>query len=98
MSMDFTEFRRKLGAEPRIEDPDLLAAQAARLQLSSRQLIWLNPLMRWDGFTPQAAGIRALLPHVDTFQSCHNLNAMTELADALSVGGSGDKARLMAML
>lgn len=80
------------------DDTGLLAAESARLQLSCRQLIWLNPLMRWDGFTPQAAGIRALLPHVDTFQSCHNLSSLEDLAQALSTGGAGDKRRLMAML
>ncbi len=38
-----------------------------RLHLSARRLIWLNPLLRWDGFAPKATGIRAMLPHVDSF-------------------------------
>ena len=29
MSMDFSEFKRRLGAEPRSEDPDLAAARDA---------------------------------------------------------------------
>jgi uncharacterized protein with von Willebrand factor type A (vWA) domain len=77
---------------------ETLAREAARLHLSCRQLIWLNPLMRWDGFTPQAAGIRALLPHVDSFHSCHSLNSFKDLTNALSTGGTGDKNRLMALL
>ena len=47
-------------------DPDRLAAEMERLQLSARRLIWLNPLLRWDGFAPRARGIRAMLPHVDS--------------------------------
>ena len=80
------------------DETETLAREAERLRLSSRQLIWLNPLMRWDGFTPQAAGIRALLPHVDSFRSCHNLNSLTDLATALSTMDTGEKKRLMALL
>lgn len=80
------------------QDPGELAREAERLKLSCRQLIWLNPLMRWDGFTPQAAGIRALLPHVDSFHSCHSLNSLRDLTEALSTGNSGEKQRLMGLL
>lgn len=41
-------------------DPEVLAREMQRLQLSSRRLIWLNPLLRWDGFAPKAQGIRAM--------------------------------------
>jgi uncharacterized protein with von Willebrand factor type A (vWA) domain len=80
------------------QDPEELKRQAHRLRLSARQVIWLNPLMRWDGFTPQAVGIRALLPCVDSFYSCHSLNSFRDLTDALSTSGSGEKQRLMALL
>ena len=79
-------------------DVDNMRAQAERLHLSSRKVIWLNPLMRWDGFSPQAAGIKALLPMVDSFHSCHNLNSLQDLAATLSVGNSGEKQRMMAAL
>jgi uncharacterized protein with von Willebrand factor type A (vWA) domain len=80
------------------QDAGELARQAQLLRRSCRQLIWLNPLMRWDGFKPQAAGIRALLPHVDSFYSCHNLNSLHDLTSALSSGKTGEKDRLMAFL
>lgn len=80
------------------QDPQELEREAKRLRLSARQVIWLNPLMRWDGFSPQAAGIRALLPNVDSFHSCHSLNSFRDLTDALSTGGTGEKQRLMGML
>ena len=65
-------------------DPDLLARAAERLHLSARRVIWLNPLLRFDGFAPRAAGIRALLPHVDTLRAGHSLAALEGLGDALS--------------
>jgi len=81
------------------DDPDALAAQMERLHLSARHLIWLNPLLRWDGFAPKAAGIKAMLPHVDSFRAGHNIAALQGLADALSrPDHMGEKARAMAML
>lgn len=62
------------------DDPVLLAKQVERLQLSCRRLIWLNPLLRWDGFEPKARGVRAMLPHVDAFAASHNIASLEELA------------------
>ena len=61
-----------------------LAAEAERLHKSCRRLVWLNPLLRWEGFAPRSSGIRALLPHVDDFRPVHNLNSLAGLADALN--------------
>ncbi|MDG2481837.1 MAG: VWA domain-containing protein, partial [Alphaproteobacteria bacterium] len=49
-----------------------LAREMALLHRSCRKLIWLNPLLRWRGFEPRSWGIRTMLPHVDTFRTCHN--------------------------
>ena len=68
------------------EDTTLLTKAADRLGRSCRNLIWLNPLLRYDGFEPRAAGVRALLPHVDTFVPVHNLNSIAELAQSLGGG------------
>jgi uncharacterized protein with von Willebrand factor type A (vWA) domain len=81
------------------DDPDRLARAAERLQLSCRKLIWLNPLLRWEGFEARAQGVKALLPHVDTFRAAHNINSLEALADALTrVDDQGEKARLVAGL
>jgi hypothetical protein len=81
------------------DDPDLLAKEAERLHLSARKLIWLNPLLRWDGFAPKARGVRALLPHVDSFRAAHNIESLQQLADALTTpDDAGERARLMRML
>ena len=70
-----------------------------RLHLSARRLIWLNPLLRWDGFAPRARGIRAMLPHVDTFRACHSLASLEELVAALGrPEDPRDRLRLTRML
>ena len=66
-------------------DPESgLDFEAERLQKSCRRLIWLNPLLRFDGFEPKAGGIRRLLPYVDDFRPVHNLKSLQELIEALS--------------
>jgi hypothetical protein len=72
------------------QDPqEGLSAEAERLHKSCRRLIWLNPLLRYEGFAPRARGIRALLPHVDEFRPVHNLDSLAALLDALSRPGTG---------
>jgi len=76
-----------------------LGREAQRLALSARQLIWLNPLLRWDGFAPKAGGIAALLPHVTSFRAGHNIASLQGLALALTrPEDGGEKRRLMALL
>jgi uncharacterized protein with von Willebrand factor type A (vWA) domain len=58
-----------------------------RLHRSCRRLIWLNPLLRWDGFEPRSQGIRAMLPHVDEFRPVHNLASLRALIATLSGPG-----------
>ena len=65
-------------------DPERLGREAERLALSARRLIWLNPLLRWDGFAPRAEGIRAILPHVDSLRPAHSIATFADLAEALS--------------
>ena len=73
-------------------EPDLLAREIERLHLSCKQLIWLNPLLRFDGFEPRAAGIRAMMPHVDILKTCHSLDSLDDLAAALSAPPARSKA------
>lgn len=76
--------------------PDALAAQIQRLHLSARRLVWLNPLLRWDGFAPKAQGIAAMLPHVDAVLPCHSVATLADLSAILAApAGGGEKARLM---
>jgi uncharacterized protein with von Willebrand factor type A (vWA) domain len=61
-----------------------LAFETDRLHRSCRRLIWLNPLLRYDGFEPKAQGIKMMLPHVDEFRPVHNLSSIKGLMAALS--------------
>ncbi|WGW03059.1 vWA domain-containing protein [Tropicibacter oceani] len=81
------------------DDAGALEKEMERLHLSSRRLIWLNPLLRWDGFAPKATGIRAMLPHVHSFRAGHSIASLEDLATAISrPDDMGEKARLMQML
>jgi uncharacterized protein len=75
------------------EDPRLLAEEAERLRRSCRRLCWLNPLLRFEGFEPRAAGVRALLPHVDEHRPVHDLRSLAQLAEALSGRGRAPAGR-----
>ena len=73
-------------------DTAALAFEMARLHRSCRRLVWLNPLLRFDGFEPRAAGIRAMLPHVDRFLPAHNLRSLQQLVDLLRQPGTVERA------
>ena len=60
-----------------------LEKEMERLSKSCRRLIWLNPLLRFDGFEPKAAGVRIMLPHVDDFRAVHSLESLADLCAAL---------------
>ncbi|WP_170455092.1 vWA domain-containing protein [Ruegeria arenilitoris] len=80
-------------------DPDLLEKEIERLHLSARRLIWLNPLLRWDGFAPKAQGVATMLPHVDSFRAGHSIASLEDLAAVISrPDDQGEKARLLAAL
>lgn len=84
--------RRVLGARAAVllitdgldrEGAGELAQSAAHLSRMTAQLVWLNPLLRFDGFEPRAAGVKALLPHVDHLLPMHNLSSLQDLERAL---------------
>ncbi|MGH1477258.1 MAG: vWA domain-containing protein [Geminicoccales bacterium] len=62
---------------------DGLDGEMERLHKSCRRLIWLNPLMRYDGYAPTATGARAMIDHVDDFRTVHNLASLNDLTGAL---------------
>ena len=67
------------------DDAGGLAGEMARLHRSCRQLLWLNPLLRYGGFEPRASGIASMLPHVDAFLPVHNLASLGQLAKAVVI-------------
>jgi len=76
-------------------DPDdRLAFEIDRLHRSCRRLIWLNPLLRYEGFEAKARGIKEILPHVDDFRPIHNLESMADLCRALADGSAARDPRM----
>ena len=61
-----------------------LGFEIERLHKSCARLIWLNPLLRFDGFEPRSTGIQQILPHVDAFVPIHSLDSMADLAGVLA--------------
>ncbi|MGH8705071.1 MAG: vWA domain-containing protein [Burkholderiales bacterium] len=61
-----------------------LSDEMQRLHKSCKELVWLNPLLRYDKFEARPAGVRAMLPHVDRFLPVHNLKSLIDLAHAIS--------------
>ncbi len=53
------------------------------LKRHSRQLLWLNPLLRFDGYAPLASGAQVLHQHADGMLAIHNLSRLEELAKAI---------------
>ena len=63
-----------------------LEFEMERLSKSCARLLWLNPLLSYPQFEPRAAGVKAMLPHVDDFLPAHNLNSLEDLPRALAGG------------
>jgi hypothetical protein len=66
------------------DESGALAEEMARLHRACRPLIWLNPLLRYEGFSPSATGIAAMRPHVDAFLPAHNLESLESLSRRLA--------------
>jgi uncharacterized protein with von Willebrand factor type A (vWA) domain len=66
------------------EDTETLEHEMERLRRQSKRIVWLNPLLRYDGFEAVAGGIRVMMPYVDEFRPVHSLDSLRDLAAALA--------------
>ena len=64
-------------------DPELLAAEVARLRRTAHALVWLNPLKAAPGYEPLVRGMQAALPYVDHFLAGNSIASLEELAAVL---------------
>jgi uncharacterized protein with von Willebrand factor type A (vWA) domain len=65
-------------------DAALLGREMAALGRRCRRIVWLNPMMAWEGYAPEAAGIRAALPHIDLYAPANTLKSLTALEPYLA--------------
>ena len=65
-------------------EPELLAQQLQRIKRRARRLIWLNPLLGRDSYTPSTRCIMAALPLIDVFAPAHNLQSLAALEQHLA--------------
>ncbi|SIT35224.1 putative carbon monoxide dehydrogenase, CoxE subunit [Paraburkholderia ribeironis] len=62
---------------------DVLDTEMARLRRFAHRIVWLNPLLRFSGFSPKARGVQAILPYVDAHRPVHNLDSLAAFGRAL---------------
>jgi uncharacterized protein with von Willebrand factor type A (vWA) domain len=65
-------------------DAALLGREMARLAKRCRRIVWLNPMMGWMGYAPEAKGIKAALPHVDLYAPANTLKSLEALEPYLA--------------
>jgi uncharacterized protein len=61
-----------------------LGAEMAALRRRCRRIAWLNPMIGWDGYSPEAQGMQAALPFLDLFAPAHNLKSLEALEPYLA--------------
>lgn len=65
-------------------EPAALDTELHWLKRHCRQLLWLNPLLRFDGYAPLASGAQVLHRHADGMLAVHNLSRLEDLAQAMA--------------
>jgi len=60
-----------------------LSQELAWLKRHCRKLLWLNPLLRFDGYAPIASGAQVLNRHADGMVAIHNMARLQDLAQAI---------------
>ena len=66
------------------EDTAALHEEMQRLRRKTKNIVWLNPLLRYDKFEAKAAGVLAMLPFVDEHRPVHNIESLADLARQFS--------------
>ena len=67
-----------------VGEPAQLGAEMHRLRQRCRRIVWLNPLLGWRDYSPQARGMQAALPFIDLFAPAHNLESLAALESYLA--------------
>jgi uncharacterized protein with von Willebrand factor type A (vWA) domain len=67
-------------------DPELLAAEMARLRRCAHRVLWLNPLAADPRYEPLTRGMQAALPHVDHLLPGNSIASLEALASLMEEG------------
>ncbi len=65
-------------------EPADLARELQWLKRHSRRILWLNPLLRFDGYAPSARGAAELFKAADGMLAVHNVQRLQELAGGIA--------------
>jgi uncharacterized protein len=65
-------------------DPARLGAEMRLLRRHCRRIAWLNPMLGWQNYSPEARGMKAALPFIDLFAPAHNLESLIALEPYLA--------------
>jgi uncharacterized protein with von Willebrand factor type A (vWA) domain len=65
-------------------DPEVMAAEMHSLARRCKRIVWLNPMIGWEGYAPSARGMQAALPFIDLFAPAHNLKSLAALEPYLA--------------
>ena len=65
-------------------EPEVLERELLWLKRHSRRVLWLNPLLRFEGYAPLARGAAVMHRHADAMLAVHNLGALEQLAASLA--------------
>lgn len=64
-------------------DPTVVRREMEALRRRARVVVWINPLLGTEGYSPIAQGMRAALPHVDHFLPAHDVVSLRALCRTL---------------
>lgn len=65
-------------------EPTDLERELIWVKRHTRRMLWLNPLLRFDGYTPSARGAAVLHRACDGMLAVHNVTKLNELAGAIA--------------
>ena len=61
----------------------VLRESVRKIRRKCKTLVWLNPLKGSEGYQPIQKGIVNAMPHLDSFESAHNLDSLLKLEKLL---------------